>query len=99
MAALVLPSVPWEEPAPPPNDSPSLSGDRALPSPFHCVPLSASKYFLHALVSRPSGDHFRISFQPLRPSEHISSGPFMWQLRALSHGVGQGLAWGHRGFQ
>lgn len=81
------------------NDSPSLSGDRALPLPPYCVPLSASNYFLHELVSRTSGDHFRISFQPLRPSEHTLSGLFMWQLRALSHGVGQGLTWGHRGFQ
>lgn len=64
MAALVLPSVPWEEPAPLPNDSPSLSGDRTLPSPPHCLPLSASKHFLHELVSRTSGDRFRIFFQP-----------------------------------
>lgn len=65
MVALVLPSVPWEEPAPLPNDSPSLSGDRALPSPPHCLPLSASKYCLHELVSRTSGDRFRIFSQPL----------------------------------
>lgn len=60
MAALVLPFVPWDELAPPPSDSPSLLGDRALPLPPHCLPLSANKYFLHELVFRTSGDGFRI---------------------------------------
>lgn len=76
MAALVLPFVPWDELAPPPNDSLSLSGDRALPLPPHCFPLSANKYFLHELVSRTSGDHFRIFFQPVKPSEHTLLGLF-----------------------
>lgn len=66
MAAVVLPFVPWD-------DSPSLSGDRAMPLPPRCLPLSANKYFLHELVSRTSGDRFRIFFQPVKPSERTLS--------------------------
>lgn len=77
MAAVVLPFVPWDELAPPPNDSPSLAGDRALALPPYCLPLSANKYFLHELVSRTSGNCFRIFFQSMKPSEHTLQGPFM----------------------
>lgn len=66
MAALTMPSIPRDELAPPPSDSPSASRDRALPSPYHCLFLSANKCFLHELVSRISRDYLKI-FQPVRP--------------------------------